>query len=217
MSQSFELARRAEPEDLEQLSALPKNPGHTSIGPRSLAFCHPNHCKETLGGYFETFPQGIFVSEVDGHIVGSVFAIRVPRNVVEEPITWSEGTETGTPLGHIEAGEWLYVSRLAYTAGPGHAHISNEVGPLLVALQGLANRLDLAGVAVALRFPGFRERAGTTSFQRECIDDQHSQVRSGLNPIGVAHCQNFRHYLALPNYLGDGRHFALMVWSRYHN
>lgn len=217
MSSSFELARRAEPEDLKQLSALPKKPGHTSIGPRSLAFCHPNHSEETLEGYFETFPQGIFVSEVDGHIVGFVSAIRVPSNVVEEPINWSEGTETGTPLGHIEAGEWLYVSRLAYTSGPGHAHISNEVGPLLTSLQGLAERLDLAGVAVALRFPGFRERSGTTSFQRACIDDQHNQVRSGLNPIGVAHYQGFRHYLALPNYLGDGCHFALMVWSRQHD
>ena len=208
------MARRAEPKDLKPMSELPKKPGHTSIGPRSLAFCHPNHGKETLEGYFKTFPSGIFVSEDGGDIVGFACAIRAPGNVVDEPITWSDGTASGTPLSHHADGEWLYVSRLTYTAGPGHAPICQEVGALLAALQGLAEQLDLAGVAVGMRFPGFRERSGTTLFQSACIDDQHNQVRSGLHPIGVAHYQNFRHCLALPNYLGDGCHFALMVWRR---
>ncbi len=214
MSSKFAMARRAEPKDLKPMSELPKKPGHTSIGPRSLAFCHPNHSKEALERYFDTFPSGIFVSEDDADIVGFACAIRAHENVVQEPITWSDGAASGTPLSHQDDGEWLYVSRLTYTAGPGHAHISREVGPLLAALQGLAKQLDLAGVAVAMRFPGFRERSGTTSFQRKCIDDQRNQVRSGLHPIGVAHFQKFRHRLALPNYLGDGRHFALMVWHR---
>ena len=215
MSSRIAMARRAEPKDLEPMSVLPKVPGHTSIGPRSLAFCHPNHSKETLEGYFDTFPSGIFVSEDSGHIVGFACAIRARRNVVDKPITWSDGTSSGTPLSHQADGEWLYVSRLTYTAGPGHAHISQEVGPLLAALQGMAEQLDLAGVAVGMRFPGFRERSGTKSFQRACIDDHHDQVRSGLHPIGVAYSQNYRHCLALANYLGDGRHFALMVWKRY--
>ena len=214
MSSNFGIARRAEPKDLKRMYELPSSPGLTSIGPRSLAFCHPNHSRETLACYFETFPQGIFVSEYDGGIVGFACAIRAPGNVVDEPNTWSDPTVNRALLSHQEGGEWLYVSRLTYTAGPGHAHLSNEVGPLLAALQGLAKQLDLSGVAVALRFPGYRERSGTTPFQRACIDDQHNQVRSGLNPIGVAYYQGFRHHLALPNYLGDGQHFALMVWNR---
>lgn len=214
MSLSFGLARRAEPADLQRMSELPKNPGLTPIGPRSLAFCSPNHSREVLASYFETFPEGIFVSEYDGDIVGLACAIRASGRDVDEPIAWSEGAKRGTPLSHQSDGEWLYVSRLAYTTAPGHAHLSREVGPLLAALQGLAEKLDLSGVAVALRFPGYRERSGATSFQRARIEDRHAHVRSGLNPIGVAYCQDFRHRFALPNYLGDGRNFALMVWNR---
>ena len=92
------------------------------------------------------------------------------------------------------------------------AHLIQEIGLLLSALKELALKEGLAGVAVATRFLGFRERAGTTEYQRSCIDDPHHQVRSGLDPTGVAYHTGFRHCLALPNYLGDGRHFALMVW-----
>lgn len=214
MSSKYTAARRAKLEDLAEMSRLPKRPGHTSIGPRSLAFCHPNHSKEMLEAYFSMYPQGIFVSEEDDHIISFACAVRTSKKAIEEPISWSDAIDDEKTLGHQKRGEWLYVSRLAYTVGPGHAHLTKEIGPLLAALQDLAVKQDLAGVAIATRFPGFRERSGTTPFQRSCIDDPHNQVRSGLNPTGIAYHAGFRHCLALPKYLGDGSHFALMVWRR---
>ncbi|MEP2892475.1 hypothetical protein [Tateyamaria sp.] len=214
MSSNYTAARRAKLEDLAEMSRLSKRPGHTSIGSRSLAFCHPNHSKETLEAYFSMYPQGIFVSEEDDHIISFACAVRTSIKAIEEPIAWSDATAGGKTLGHQKRGQWLYVSRLAYTAGPGHAHVTKEIGPLLIALQNLAVKQGLAGVAIATQFPGRRERSGTTPFQRSCIDDPHDQVRSGLNPTGIAYHAGFRHCLALPNYLGDGRHFALMVWRR---
>ena len=167
-----------------------------------------------LASHFSVFPQGIFVSEDDGHVIGFACAIRTTEKMMEEPIAWSDIAGNGEALGHNEKGEWLYVSRLTYTAGPGHAPVTNEIGPLLNALKNLADEQSLAGVAIALRFHGFRERSGATTFQRTCIDDPRNQVRSAMNPIGVAYDIGFRHHLALPNYLGDARHFALMVWRR---
>jgi hypothetical protein len=194
------------------MSRLPKHPGDTSIGPRSLAFSHPNHSKETIEAHFSTYQQGVFICEEDGRIISFVCAIRTSENTIHEPIAWSDFMKDEKTLGHKKTGEWLYVNRLAYTAGPGHAHLTKEIGLLLTALKDLAVKEGLAGVAIATRFLGFRERAGTTAYQRSCIDDPHNQMRSGLNPTGVAYHFGFRHCLALPNYLGDGRHFALMVW-----
>ena len=214
MPTNYNAARRAKLEDLAAMSRLPKRPGHNSVGPRSLAFCHPNHSKDTLEAYFSIYPQGIFISEVEDSIISFACAVRTDAKTIEEPIAWTDATESETALRHHKKGEWLYVSRLAYTAGPGHAHLTEEIIPLLIALQDLAVTQDMAGVAIAVKFPGFRERSGTTAFQRLCINDRHNQVRSGLDPVGVAYHAGFRHGLALPNYLGNGRHFALMVWQR---
>jgi hypothetical protein len=214
MSLKYLAARKAKLEDLAEMSGLPKRPGHTSIGPRSLAFCHPNHSKKTLQAYFSMYPQGIFVSEEDDHIISFAGAGRTSTKAIEEPIAWSDATDSERALSHQKQGEWLYVSRLAYTAGPGHAHLTKEIGPILTALQDLAVKQGLTGVAIATRFPGFRERSGTTSFQRSCIDDPRHQVRSGLSPTGIAYHAGFRHCLALPKYLGDGGHFALMAWRK---
>ncbi len=208
----YKAARRAKLVDLEPMLQLPKKPGHNSVGKRSLAFCHPNHSRETLETYFGTFPQAMFVSEEEDQIISFACAIRTSGKPTQEPIVWSDATGDGATLNHDKNGAWLYVSRLAYTAGPGHAHVSKEIGPLLVSLQELAVRLKLQGVAFPTRFSGFRERSGTTEFQRTTIDDKGSLERSGLRPLGIAFQAGFEHEIALPNYLGDGKHFAMMVW-----
>lgn len=214
MHRTFEPARRANLGDLATMTSLPKRPGRTSIGPRSLAFCHPNHSKETLEAYFSIYPPGIFVSERDGEIISFLCAIRTTHKSIAEPNVWSDASARDARVTHHKSGDWLYVKRLTYTAGPGHAHLSHEIGPLLTALQEQCSKLDLAGIAFPVRFSGFRERSGTDKFQRSIIDDQHSQERSGLRPLGIAYYVGFRHQLALPNYLGDARHFALMTWER---
>ncbi len=214
MPSKYTAARRAKLEDLAEMSRVTKRPGRNSVGSRSLAFCHPNHSKETLQAYFSMYPQGIFVSEEGERIISFACAVRTSTKAIEEPIAWSDVTDGEKTLGHQKRGKWLYVSRLTYTAGPGHAHVSKEIGPLLTALQDLAVKQGLAGVAFATRFPGLRERSGTTAFQRSCIDEPHHQVRSGLAPTGISYQVGFRHCVSLSNYLGDGRHFALMVWRR---
>lgn len=208
----YKAARRANLVDLEPMFHLPKKPGQNSVGMRSLAFCHPNHSREALEAYWAAFRQGMFVSEVDGQIVSFACAIRTSCLPIQEPLAWSDATGEGTLLCHSNKGEWLYVSRFAYTAGPGHAHLSEEIGPLLTSLQELAVKLNLQGVAFPTRFSGLRDRSGTTEFQRSTIDDKNSLERSGLRPLGIAAYAGFEHEIALPNYLGDAKHFAMMVW-----
>lgn len=214
MHRTFKSARRANLGDLAAMTSLPKRPGQTSVGPHSLAFCHPNHSKETLEAYFSIYPSGIFVSERDGEIISFLCAIRTTQKSIAEPIVWSDAFTRDTQVAHHKSGDWLYVKRLTYTAGPGHAHLSHEIEPLLTALQEQCSKLDLAGIAFPVTFSGLTDRPGTNEYQRSKIDDPSSFDRSGLRPLGIAYYIGFRHQLALPNYLGGARHFALMVWER---
>lgn len=206
------MARNANCDDIEAMARLPEHPGQNSVGPRSLAFSHPEHSLTRLQPYFQVFRDGIFLSEEANHLISFACAIRISAKWIGTAHTWLEATGEGAEIAHIPNGQWLYVARLAYTAGPGHAHLSSELEPLLASLKNLAVNSGLSGVAFPAKFPGFRDLAGTTDFQRSCIKERNDQVRSGLHPIGVAHHIGFRHEIALPNYFGDGRHFALMVW-----
>lgn len=208
----YAAGRCAEKDDFKVMLHLPAHPGKDTVGPRSLAFCHPNHSEKVLEIYFSAFPQGIFVSEEDGQIISFACAIRTSERLIKVPIAWSEATCESRRLAHDPEGDWLYVGRLAYTAGPGHAHVSVEIGPLLVALQEMAVALNLKGVAFPAPFPGFRERSGTSKFQCSTIEESYSPVRSGLHPIGIAVDAGYQHEIALPNYLDNGKHFALMAW-----
>jgi hypothetical protein len=211
---NYEAGRNANQKDFDAVLNLPERPGMTSIGPRSLAFCHPGHSRTALTPYFQSFPEGIFLSEEAGQITGFACAIRTSKQRIDTAHTWFQATSEGSGLSHLEDGQWLYVARFAYTAGPGHAPLLSELAPILIALQNLAASLDLEGVAFPTRFPGFRERFDPTAFQRSCIENPQDQVRSAMNPIGVAYYLGFRHRIALPKYLGDMKNFALMVWRR---
>lgn len=210
----YEAARSANQDDFEAMLSLPERPGKNSVGRRSLVFCHPNHSRAALDRYFQVFPDGIFISEQAGQMISFACSIRTSQESIEAARNWSQTINENAGLAHQQDGQWMCVGRLAYTASPGHAHLSSELGPILVALKKLSVTLELEGVAFPSHFPGLGERSGTTTFQRSCIADPNNQVRSGLNPIGTAYHDGFRHGVALPNYLGDGRHFALMVWRR---
>ena len=211
----FDTARTATRGDLADMASLPERPGRNSVGPRSLAYRHPDRSENRLEAHFSAYPEGTFISEEEGQIIGYVCSVRVSEDLITTPAKWADLFPGRTEFAPQTTGGWLYVSHFACTAGLGHAHLSNEIGPLLTALQHHASQLDLTGVAFPARFAGLRERSGTDAFQRSTIADPRSLDRSGLRPIGVAYYRGFRHGIALPNYLGDSRHFALMVWKAH--
>ena len=209
----FSIARTATRGDLADMASLPERPGRNSVGPRSLAYRHPHRAEEGVEAHFPAYPEGTFISEEEGQIVGYVCSVRVSEDLITTPAKWADLFHGRTEFAPQTTGGWLYVSHFACTAGPGHAHLSNEIGPLLTALQHHASQRDLTGVTFPAPFLGRRDRSETDAFQRSIIADPRSQERSGLRPIGVAYALEFRHGIALPNYLGEGRNFALMVWK----
>jgi hypothetical protein len=213
------LTRIVRQQDLKTIVDLQEQPGTNSVGRRSVAFVHPNHTQSSISSCLDRFPQGSFVSEEHGKIVGFVSAIRFPGHQVLEMHKWAEITKDGTGVSHDPAGKWLYVCRMLLTAGPGHNSLGPELSPLLQALKTVAGQFALDGIAIALPFPGFRDRSGTTDFQRQCLVDEsgdpHRPHLSAMGPsasINVALNKGFSHEIALPDFTGGHRHFALMVW-----
>jgi len=206
------VARLVQQTDINSIAQWPDRAGTTSIGPRGLAWVQPNHTYDALTDCIQRFPEGAFVSEDADAAIGFVSAIRLPAELVLSPHEWTSITANGTGASHDEFGDWLYACRLVLTVGPGHAPLMDELIPLLQALIGLAKATALTGVAIAVPFPGFNERSGTTEFQRASIAEPHDIVRSALHPIGCAVHVGFRHEIALPRYLGGARHAALMTW-----
>lgn len=213
-------ARTVNHDDLNAIVELQDNPGVDTLGQRSVAFVHPEHSGATVNACFDRFPQGAFVSENGGRIIGYANAIRLQPRVVLTTHDWITATRDGSGISHDPAGSWLYVCRMLLTAGAGQQSLAQELSPLLVSLKTLVEQAGLDGVAIALPFPGLRERSGTSVFQKQVLEEGPKKSgRPGLPgalgasaTINVALSDGFNHQVALPNYVGTYRHFALMVW-----
>ncbi|MEX0305282.1 MAG: hypothetical protein AB3N24_22925 [Leisingera sp.] len=199
-------------DDLPVIAGLPDSPGANAAWPRSAPYVYPNHSLEVISSCYNSFPEGAFASGPKGATIGFVNAIRLPGCKILAPHEWWNAIGQGTGSTHEPDGDWLYVCRLLLTAGPGHASLLHELVPLLDALNGLAVQAGLTGVAFAAPFPGKRNRSGTTDFQRSCFEDPRNMIHLAGSVIGCAEIAGFRHELALPNYLGHCRHFALLTW-----
>lgn len=213
-NQFTQAARPVRQDDFETILGLLANPGRTSAGKRGIAVCFPNPVTETLRSCFEVFPRGTFVSEEAENIIGFAGSVRLQKQIALAPHLLSEITRGDNGLSHDPDGNWLYVCHLILTVGPGHSPLFNELNPLLEALKRLVLDLSLEGVVFAAPFPGFNRRSGTTNYQRSCIQEPHSFASSAHHAIGCALTADFEHEIAFPNYLGSGRHFALMAWRR---
>ncbi len=160
------------------------------------------------------------MSENGGSIIGYANAIRLSPRVALTTHDWVTATRDGTGISHDPPGNWLYVCWMLLTAGAGHQSLGPELSPLLDSLKTLAEQAGLEGVAIALPFPGKRERSGTTEFQKQALEEGakdwgHPRLFGAMGQsasINVALSDGFNHQIALPNYAGRSKHFALMVW-----
>ena len=206
--------------DLKIVVELQENPGVDTLGQRSVAFVSPQHSSATVAACFDIFPQGAFVNKAGGHIVGYANAIRLSSRTALTAHDWKTATASGSGASHNPNGSWLYVCRMLLTAGAGHQSLGTELAPLLMSLKALAKQTGLKGVAIALPFPGLRDRSGTTEFQKQCLDEGGKKfgrphLLGAIGPsasINVALYKGFHHQTALPDYTGSSTHFALMAW-----
>lgn len=158
------------------------------------------------------FPDGQFVAEYDGKVVGHCATFIVAENVGLRPHTWVEITGNGFASRHNPDGDYLYGMEVSVDPEFRRLRIGQR---LYKARKNLCENLGLKGIIFGGRMPGYRRRQK----QYPSADDYVKAVQSreirdttinfhlsnGFEPIGV-----------LKNYDTDDKHSGgnatHMVW-----
>jgi predicted amidohydrolase/ribosomal protein S18 acetylase RimI-like enzyme len=164
-----------------------------------------------LIGQINAFPEGVWVAEFNGRIVGYCATIRMGQRALE-PHTWAEITGGGFGSTHEPEGEYLY----GYEICVDPEHRRYRIGLRFYrARRRLAERLSLKGVVIAGRMPNLAKRFkefGSPEAYLEAVRNRRArdpvigfQLRNGFEPVRT-----------LPDYLpndSESLGFAVqMLW-----
>ncbi|MDF1722153.1 MAG: GNAT family N-acetyltransferase [Minwuia sp.] len=166
----------------------------------------------TVMGPMTHFPQGQFVVENEGVIVGYAATFMIDEATAMGPHTWPEITNDGMASNHDPDGDWLYGMEVCVDPGQRGQRIGQR---LYVARKRLATRLKLKGIIFGGRMPAYmknRKRFPTPEAYLEAAAARKVrdpvigfQRRNGFAPLGV-----LRNYL--PGDTESGDFAAHMVW-----
>ncbi|MEZ5466428.1 MAG: bifunctional GNAT family N-acetyltransferase/carbon-nitrogen hydrolase family protein [Lysobacterales bacterium] len=175
----------------------------------SEEFCYTS---EMVHGQLSHFPQGQFVAELEGKIVGYCATFRVSEEIALSPHTWRTITGGGFASRHDAEGDWLYGMEVCVDP----AHRGFRLGRRLYdARKRLCANLDLKGIVFGGRLPGLSRRikkfGSAEAYVEAVVQDRvrdgtlSFQLRNGYTLLGL-----------LKNYLPSDRESlgwaAHLVW-----
>jgi len=154
----------------------------------------PAYTEGMLQGQIANFPEGQFIVEYDGEIVGYAAGFRVDEATAMKPHTWTEITGGGYASRHDATGAWLYGMEVCVDPKMRRLRIGQR---LYDARRDLCEAENLKGIVFGGRMPGLarRRKAYETPeayleavVARKISDPVVSfHLRSGYEPIGVLH------------------------------
>ena len=112
----------------------------------------PNYSPATVRGQINNFPDGCFVALYDNKVVGYCATMRVSKGMAFAWHDWEEITANGFGTRHSAAGEWLYGYEMAVDPKLRGLRIGQR---LYDERKELAEQLDLHGIVIAGRMPGY--------------------------------------------------------------
>ena len=104
-------------------------------------------------GQINHFPEGQFVALYDGRIVGYCASMRVDADLAFAPHDWEEITANGFGSRHDPTGAWLYGYEMCVDPKVRGVRIGQR---LYDARKTLAERLELKGIVIGGRMPGYQ-------------------------------------------------------------
>lgn len=165
-----------------------------------------------IRGQIHNFPDGQFVAEYDGKIVGHCATFIVPERVGLSPHTWVEITGNGYASRHDDDGTFLY--GMEVIVDPDYRRL--RIGQRLYrARKKLCEELGLKGIIFGGRMPGYRRKRRLYPNPADYLEAVQARefrdstinfhLANGFEPIGV-----------LKNYDTDDHlscgHATHMVW-----
>lgn len=193
--------RHTRPEDVPALIALQRRV-YPDIPPWD---------PEKLRRQIEVFPQGQFMAELDGEVVGCASSLVVLWDEWSDDHTWDDITSTGNfdnhdPRGFTLYGAEVFVSPDSRGAGVGHM--------LYEARRQICRRLNLKRIIACGRLPGYHRHADALSAEQyarkvvwgDFLDPVLSfQLREGFSYCGVM--ENY-----LPDDIESAGYASIIVW-----
>lgn len=147
-----------------------------------------------IRGQIQTFPEGQFVVDYEGEVVGWCATFIIDEKTAFGPHDWAGITGGGFAARHDPEGDWLYGMEVAVDPARRRLRIGQR---LYDARRQLAQEWGLKGVVFGGRLPGYRRRRKQyptpeeyleAVMARELRDPVASfQIRMGFEPEGVLH------------------------------
>ncbi len=178
------VVRNAEPRDANRIVRLTskvygKGEGYTAA---------------QIRGQINNFPDGQFVAEYEGKIVGYCATLIVPEVAVFNEHTWAEITGQGYGTRHDNNGDVLYGMEVC--VDPAHRRL--RIGQRFYRQrQELCQHYDLMGIAFGGRMPGFSRRKrkykDPETYLQAVLDKEapdqviNFQIRQGFQPQRILH------------------------------
>lgn len=169
-------------------------------------YWHP----DMLRAHISVFPEGQFVAEREGRIVGSATSLRVPLATALSHHTWRQMTGNGYLTTHDPEGEALYGTEVM--VHPDFRRLG--IGKSLYAKRKeLVRKLNMRALITGGRIPGYSKHAArhppsdyVKAVIRGDLTDRtlSAQLKSGLTVAGV-----LQGYITDPSSLGNA---TLLVW-----
>jgi predicted amidohydrolase/GNAT superfamily N-acetyltransferase len=152
----------------------------------------PPYAPAMVRGQINAFPQGVWVAEHDGKIVGYCATIRLPEERALAPHTWHSATGGGYGSTHDSEGEYLYGYEICVDASVRRYRI----GQRFYRERGrLCEELRLKGTVIAGRLPGYAKRRQQFESPEAYIEAVKArkirdpvlgfQLRNGFEVLGV--------------------------------
>lgn len=166
-------------------------PGIVSLSERTYGKNY-GYLPEMVFGQLSQFPEGQFVAEYDGKIVGYCATFRIAGDVAMQAHSWREISGSGYASRHDPAGDWLYGMEVCVDPTRRGLRLGSR---LYDRRKRLCQQLGLKGIVFGGRLPGLSKRMKQLGSAQAYVDAVVAnrvrdmalsfQLRNGFELLGV--------------------------------
>jgi len=176
------VVRQARLDDVPEIAALS----------RRVYAPSPGYSQRAIRSQIINFPEGQFVAEYEGEMVGHCATFIIPGDAALNPHTWAEITGDGLASRHDPEGDYLY--GMEVSVDPDYRRL--RIGRRLYAMrEKLCQELRLKGIVFGGRMPGYarrqRQYPNPEDYVQAVTDRKIRDIAirfhlsNGFEPIGV--------------------------------